>query len=475
MKINLDIAKQPKALSICFLTEMWERFGYILIQTLLVFVLLQEYGMSTSEAGKLVGTFTGVLFITSVIAGYIADFFLGYLRSVLLGSILLFISYLSISMTTNYTYLCLGLSVLCIGTGLLKTNVSGFLGTFYEEEDKRRDAGFTIFYIGINIGPILGAIVSTSIQNYFHIVNYQNVFFVATIAALISGIIFYGGYKIYKYPLAKTNVSITDSLYALIIIMLSIGMVMWILYVPTVATIFFIGISITCIVTLIRVSLNTREQIRNTIIYILFLMIAVLYFSLYNQIFISINIFNDIAVNKNVLGFQFSPQAFVSIDNIGVIIFGIIVLKYWQKTSSATKFILSSIFLCAVFAILLIGVIWTSEYSLVSPWWVILAYFVLAFSEICISPIGLALATKLSPPNRKGLFIGSWLVAYGIAGELAGVISSNMDLPTVNSSLSIIKSSYMGIFEKFLFISVLIMIITLILTYSINKISKKPI
>ena len=471
-----DTLKQPKALSVCFLTEMWERFGYIIIQTLLVFVLLQEFNMSMAESAKLVGTFTGVLFVTSVIAGYISDFFLGYLRSVIIGSIILFIGYLCISIVHDYKLLCLGLSTICIGTGLLKTNVSGFLGTFYEKNDTRRDTGFTIFYIGINVGPVIGAIVSTSLQNYFHIASYQQAFFLATFAVLLAGTIFYGGYKIYKYPLARANISTRSYLAAIILILASIGIAMWILYVPFVASIFFIAISVACIFSLVAVSLGEKEQIKKTMAYILFLIIGILYFSLYNQIFISINIFNDIAVNKNILGMHFSPQAFVSIDNIGVIIFGLLALKLWPKISRTTKFIVSTVFLAAVFLILLIGVKLTANNGMVSGWWVIASYLILAVSEICISPIGLALATQLSPEKRNGLFIGAWLVTIGVAGQIAGTVSSYIGLPHINSNINIVKEAYIGIFSKFLIMAIILFIITIPLSLIINKfLSEEPV
>jgi len=472
--VNTNTLKQPKALSICFLTEMWERFGYILIQTLLIFVLLQEFGFSTANAGKLVGTFTGIIFVTSVVAGYISDFFLGYLRSVIIGSILLFIGYLCISIVKDYALLCLGLSVICIGTGLLKTNVSGFLGLFYEAEDPRRNIGFTIFYIGINVGPILGAIVSTAVQQYFHVSRIQHVLFLAAFAVLLAGLVFYIGYKIHKYPLAKEKLSRSHILLAMVIIILSIAVAMWILYSPTVSTLFFILISIGCLVSLIMVSLRTRQQIWQTITYILFLLIAILYYALYNQIFISINIFNEFAVNKSVLGLHFSPQAFVSVDNLGVIIFGILVIKFFGKMSNTAKFILASFSLCGVFLLLLCSVLFTPTASniQVSPWWVIAAYFVLAFSEVFIAPLGLALATKFAPEGRNGLFIGAWLVIIGVAGELAGVLSKHVGLPAAGASLPVIKSIYNGVFIKFLSISIGAFIVTLLLAWLIRVVIK---
>ena len=152
--------KHPRALPIYFLTEMCKRLGYAIIATTMIFILIQRFDLNDSKAniivGSLVGSFSAMLYIPSVLAGQVADKLIWYYRSVLLGGIFLIAGYTYLVFASDLFTFCIALGAVCSGTGLLKTNVGSYLGHSYKPEDTHSQSGFTIFYVGINIGGLLG-------------------------------------------------------------------------------------------------------------------------------------------------------------------------------------------------------------------------------------------------------------------------------------------------------------------------------
>ncbi|MCP4473612.1 MAG: MFS transporter [Gammaproteobacteria bacterium] len=157
--------QQPRGLVILFLTEIWERYGFYTIQTLLLLYLVHELGFNDKDAYRLFSGFSALLYGTQVIGGYLADRVLGFQRAVIYGSILHIIGFLLLA-TPGEVTMMIGLGTLSCGAGFFKPNVSSLLGTFYGREDHRRDSGFTIFYMGINIG-IFMAVISAYIGHHY--------------------------------------------------------------------------------------------------------------------------------------------------------------------------------------------------------------------------------------------------------------------------------------------------------------------
>ena len=209
--------KHPIALPVCFTTEMWERFGYKILLGLLVFVLLKKFNLNDSQAAQIAGGFTGLLYITSILAGYIADNYIGYYRSVILGGIILIIGYISLALAPTLIILSISLGIISVGTGLLKSNISSYLGISYQKGDPNREKGFTIFYAGINIGSMLGNFTA----GYFY-KNYGSTtsFIIASTGMLIGVLVFYFGFKRSGLKLVKTDVSIKDWCIAIVLIVI---------------------------------------------------------------------------------------------------------------------------------------------------------------------------------------------------------------------------------------------------------------
>ena len=459
--------KHPVALPVCFTAEMWERFGYKILLGLLVFVLLKRFGLDYSQAAVIVGGFTGLLYITSIIAGYIADKFIGYYRSVLLGGVILVIGYIILAIAPSLLILSLALGSISVGTGLLKSNISSYLGVSYEKGDPKRDKGFTIFYSGINIGSMLSNFTAGYFYEHFgSIVS----FFITAPGILLGTIIFYFGFKLANLKPVKTNVKLNDWLKSLAFVLISILIATFIIYNPNFSVIFFIAVTLASVFVIIKISKDDQNQLKKTIAYLLFLAIAIIFWGIYNQMFLSMNLFINRLVEHSFLGIPMTTQSFIIANNVGVILFGFSVVKLWNYLDDVKKYILGIFLLCFVFLIVVIGIYTSNQMMKIAGYWVVLAYLMLSLSEICISPIGLSLATKLAMKNKFGIFMGLWLVSSGIGGFVAGIIAK---FAAINSDkhldMAEMKSIYSHAFIIYIVIAIFAFIITIVIGKVINR------
>ncbi len=336
MTNTIQTDKHPIALPVCFTTEMWERFGYKILLGLLVFVLLRKYNLSDAEAAQIAGGFTGLLYITSILAGYIADRFIGYYRSVLFGGAILIVGYTILAIAPSLLVLCIGLGIISVGTGLLKSNIGSYLGISYAAGDPKRDKGFTIFYAGINIGSMLGNFTS----GYFYEHYGSTVSFLIAAAGMVVGVgIFYYGFKKAGLKPVKTNVSKTDWTIASIFIAVATILATFVIYNPQISIVFFVIVTLASIYLVLKSAKGDPEQLKKSIAYLLFLAIAVIFWGIYNQMFLSMNFFIDRLVIHSFFGIPMTTQSFIIANNVGVILFGFTIIKLWSYLSEIQKYV----------------------------------------------------------------------------------------------------------------------------------------
>jgi proton-dependent oligopeptide transporter, POT family len=462
--------KHPIALPVCFTTEMWERFGYKIILGLLVFVLLKRFNLTDAEAAGITGAFTGLLYITSILAGYIADNYIGYYRSVLLGATVLIIGYLLLAASSTILLLSVSLGVISVGTGLLKTNISSYLGASYAVGDSNRDKGFTVFYAGINIGSMLGNFTA----GYFYDTYGSAISFTIASAGILLGLAtFYFGFKKSGLKPLKADVHKYGWINSISIILFGIIISTIVIYLPDVSIIFFIAITLGSIFIIFKTSKGIPDQYKKSTAFLLFLLIAIIFWSIYNQMFLSMNLFIDRLVTHSFFGIPMTTQAFIITNNISVIVLGFSVIKLWSYLDDTKKYVLGSFLLCFVFVIVIVGIQSTNPMLKIAGYWIILAYIMLSMSEICISPIGLSLASKLAPRDGIGIFMGLWLVAAGIGGFLAGVIAKYAAIDKDNlHSITSMKASYLQAFDIYIWIACIGFILSCIIAFIIRKIIK---
>ena len=288
---DLKQLKQPRALSILFFTEMWERYGFYTIQSLLILYLTNALHFTDKHAYALFGAFSALLYGTTVIGGYLADHFIGFRRSIMLGGILYVIGYFLMAVPTHLAFY-LALSLLIIATGYFKANVSSFLGTFYGEDDPLRDSGFTIFYMGINIGAIIGPFLSAYIATHF---GFHYAFIVASLGLALGIIVFYWGKRYYKnkglLPVGREKkqllpLSKRQHAYIYLGTLAAVFLFMMLVKHTTVVNFLLSALSLLAIAYVIYHILKLHQEKRQKLLALLVLMIfATIFWAFYMQLF----------------------------------------------------------------------------------------------------------------------------------------------------------------------------------------------
>ncbi|ODN41915.1 hypothetical protein BGC07_01735 [Piscirickettsia litoralis] len=381
------------------------------------------------------------------------------------------VGYLVLAFAPSLFMLSCALGIISVGTGLLKSNTSSYLGTFYEREDPRREQGFTVFYAGINIGSMLGNIFSGILFLY---AGSQISFCVAAFGVMLGTALFYLGFKKLNLKLVRSVVDKKSWVIASVITLVAVIISTFVIYNPKFSLLFFSLVTILSIVFIFQASKDSKEQIKRSVAYLIFLAIAVIFWGIYNQMFLSMNLFIDRLVDHHILGIPMTTQSFIVANNIGVILFGFSVLRLWRHISDSKKYMLGMFLLSLVFMIVVAGIDASSAYAKIAAYWVIMAYLMLSLSELCISPIGLSLATKLAPRNKIGTFMGLWLVTSGIGGYVAGVIAKYAAIQNQHSNIELLKATYKNAFNHYIGIAIAAFIVTLLLGYIIGKLVEKP-
>ncbi|TNF69998.1 MAG: MFS transporter [Gammaproteobacteria bacterium] len=463
----------PVALVVCFLTEMWERYGFYVIQSLLALYLTSHLSLSDRYTYTLVGSFTALTYISPIAGGWIADRFLGQKKAVLVGASVLFISYLILTIDSSIHWLMFALGGIAVGTGLLKPNVSSILGRQYQPGDPKRDSGFTIFYMGITSGIILGTTIPIKLSEYF---GWKLSFLSAAFGLVIAFLVFLIGSKKFKlidYAQIEGQ-SIVNFIYALISIMLMWGIFYGIMINTDLATLFFVVIIMIAIGFVLSVAYKEEGlQRRKTLAFLLLCIISVMFWSFYFQMFMSLTLFIRRAVEPTVLGIQFPPPYYVAVESVGMIVFGILLASLWGKIkqanialAAAIKFVISMAFMFLAYLL-----IWWSMFhqehhlsGLINPSLILIAYLTISIAELMLSPVGLAAVTHLANPKVVSTMMGVFFVSLGAGGYLAGKLASLTAINPNQTDLIQIKSDYASAFSQLTYFSFAAFIITLLLS-----------
>jgi POT family proton-dependent oligopeptide transporter len=396
--------RHPRGLSTLFFTEMWERFSYYGMRAFLILYMTAPItagglGFADVRAGRVYGLYTGSVWFSAILGGLIADIGLGQFRSVLLGGIIIAAGHFTLAFKA-LPFFYSGLALIVIGTGLLKPNVSTMVGSLYEPDDKRRDAGFSIFYMGINLGAFIGPLIAGYLAQRVD----WHIGFASAGVGMVLGVT--------QYILGKERLR------------------------PAIDKL--------AVREKIRVEAQASGgsfggEWRRIAAVVVFFIFASLFWAAYEQAGSTLNLFADRYTRLSVLGYSFPSSWFQSVPAAFVILLAPVMAWLWlrlgkHEPSSPAKFVMGLLFAGFSFLILVpAGMIAQSaSNSLVSPWWLVASYFVIEIGELALSPVGLSVVTKLAPGRIVGLMMGVWFlsVAVGdiIAGWTAGLFST-MPLP----------------------------------------------
>ena len=394
----------PAGLTTLFFTELWERFSYYGMRAILVLYMVTSpalggLGYGTKEAASLYGTYTMAVYFMSLPGGFIADRWLGARLSVLLGGIIIACGHYSLifaSMPFFYT----GLVLISVGTGLLKPNISALVGNLYAKSDLRRDSGFSLFYMGINIG--------------------------AMAAPLVCG--FLAQSPAFKAFLVSRGMSAESSWhwgFAAAGVGMTLGLVIFLL---RKATLKDAGERIVQKKTESPASakLTSGEWRRMAVIFILFFF-TILFWGAYEQKGASLNLFARDLVRTEIGGHSFPSSWLQSLTAFFIILLAPLFSRLWirmgdRQPSSPAKFAFGLLFIGLGYALLAPACALTAS-GKISPLWLAGLYFLEVVGEMCLSPVGLSTVTKLAPARLLGIMMGVWFLAASIGSKLAGYLS----------------------------------------------------
>jgi POT family proton-dependent oligopeptide transporter len=387
-------AGHPRGLSTLFFTEMWERFSYYGMRAFLILYMTAPavaggLGFEVPRAGSVYGTYVGSVWFATIFGGIIADRWLGAYRSVLYGGIIIALGHFTLAFKALPLFYA-GLALIVLGTGLLKPNATTMLGSLYDERDARRDAGFSIFYMGINLGAFIGPIIAGALaQN----VDWHLGFACAGVGMTLGLIQYVLGRDRLRPALERVAVraqSVTPSL----------------------------GF--------------TRQEWARMGAVLVFFVFAALFWAAYEQAASTLNLFADRYADRTVFGWTVPTSWFVSIQAMFVILLSPVFAWLWvrlgpHEPSTPVKFAFGLLFAGLSFVLLLPAGAMAQQAGgggvLVSSLWLVAAYFLQVVGELCLSPVGNSVVTKLAPPRIVGMMMGVWFLAIAAGNKLAGLIA----------------------------------------------------
>ncbi|WP_367605591.1 peptide MFS transporter [Legionella sp. W05-934-2] len=476
--MSKSTTKHPRSLIIFCGTELWERYGFYAVQSLLALYLTQFFSWPDDRIYNLVGTFTALTYLSPVIGGWIADRLIGQKYAVIVGSIFLCGSYLLLSMSHDTHSLPISLACIAIGTGLIKPNISAMLGNEYDVDSPYRERGFTLFYMGITTGIILGTTLPSILTWYF---NWSAAFISGAIGMVFALILFVVGCQIFKIRnRLQQPFELINGFYAFVLLALS-GVIFWfILSTPTFAASTFAIIFLGSIAYLIQsIRTDSKHQAKLTMIICCLCCISILFWAFYFQMFTSLTLFIERVVMPDVFGVQFPPPYYVSIQSVGMLFFGLILTRNRRKLSvqevakrTNVKFFLAMI--CMSLAYLFIT--WVCYRSVMSidkiqPLLIIPAYLLISIAELLLSPVGLAAITTLASKSHVSTMMGIFFVSLGLGGYLSGILATFTAVNYhPNSPLMIVKMHYLDSFNLLSFIMFIATVFSFIFFRLINKI-----
>jgi len=452
----------PRGLSTLFFTEMWERFSFYGLRPLLILFMTAAvfdggFGFERGQASAIVGIYAGSVYLSSLPGGWVADRLLGLRRAIFWGAVLISLGHLSIGLASfalSKVPFFVGLVLIVLGTGLLKPNISAIVGDLYPEGGARRDAGFSIFYMGINTGAFFGQIITGFLGET---IGWHWGFGAAGVGMLI-GLIWYWlaagptlgaiGTEPSRHPdpivQARQQrqgwlaVTAGLALLGIVVVLASIGAITIdpqevgesMAYVLVGLAIAFFSYMF------IAGGLNADEKRRVAVIFVLFVFAAA-FWAAFEQAPTSLNLFARDFTNRTVGSFEVPALWFQSINSAFIILFAPLFAAMWVgmarrgiELSSPAKFALGLALAGVGFMVMVPAanaVLESGGTVKVSAWWLTISYLFQTLGELALSPVGLSSMTKLSPRRYVGQMMGVWFLASSLGNLVAGLVGGNVD------------------------------------------------
>lgn len=384
--------KHPQGLYWLFAVEMWERFSYYGMRALLTLYMVNGLLFSTEKAGQIYGIYTGLVYLTPLIGGYIADRYFGARKCILIGCILMALGHFSMAFSQLpffFTALCL----LIIGNGFFKPNISTILGQLYEKNDVRKDSGFTIFYVGINLGAFFSPLICGTLGEK---VGFHYGFAAAGVGMVIATTIFLLGREHFKENLNQDK-------------------------------------KIERIKNNSPLTIEEKQQIG---VIFLLMFFSIFFWAAFEQAGSSLTLFAYHSTNRIIpfINWEMPASYFQAINPLFIFLLAPLFSSMWLKLISINKnpsitmkFAIGLGFASLGFILMILAANFADEFGKVSILWLFAVYLLHTIGELCLSPVGLSAVTKLAPVQFASLLMGLWFLASFFANTAAGFFAGNYD------------------------------------------------
>lgn len=437
----------PRGLSTLFFTELWERFSYYGMRALLTLFMVASVdqgglGYDPKTAAAIYGNYTMSVYMLTIIGGFLADNFIGARLSVLYGGIIIACGHYAMAFNSETTFFA-GLVLVAIGTGLLKPNISTMVGSLYRPEDERRDAGFSIFYMGINIGAFSAPLVTGWLAQSAEFrsllggwglnpLNSWHWGFGAAGVGMTVGLIVYvlTGDRLAGVG-APPPAGSARPWRKLALVVVATAVLMRVMMLadqyPSIVYALF-GLQVAAI---LYFALRPGADSKRIAAILVFFVAAEIFWAIFEQAGSTIALFGDQLTRTQLFGWNFPSAWFQSVNSMFVILLAPIFAWLWvtlgrRQPSSPFKFVLGLVFLGLSFVLMVPAAKLTME-GKVSPLWIIGLFFLQTVGEMCLSPVGLSTMTKLAPQRLLGLVMGIWFLAAALGNKLAGVLAGHFE------------------------------------------------
>jgi POT family proton-dependent oligopeptide transporter len=430
--------EQPRPFYMVFMLEIWERFGFYTVQGILTLYFIRFLGFNDNDAYYTFGAFSALVYGMVAVGGYLGDQILGTKRTIVLGLITLAAGYLALSLVDKQrVFLALGL--ICVGNGLFKANPSSLLAKCYEADDERLHGAFTLYYMAINLGSTFALFVGPTLSTRY---GYFYAYFVSFLGILLGLANYWFQHKCIAHiktpaderdvPLWKWNavllgivVATTASAYLLQHVMIAKDL-LWVITTIVVITYF----------VYMRRRWEQKKVVLRMLVAFILMLEAVVFFTLYQQMPTSINLFAVNNVHAVLLGVHIDPQSFQALNPIWIILLSPILAYSYQKMnrggiplSIPYKFALGMTFCGLSFLILYFARFAHDSMGMVSSWWLVLSYLFQSTGELLVSALGVAMVAELVPGEIAGFVMGMWFLTSAMAGFIGAYVASFTSLP----------------------------------------------
>lgn len=432
----------PRPLWMLFMTEFWERFAFYGMRwALTLYIVAQFFGGDASgqaDASRTYGAFLALVYATAIFGGYVADRVIGYQRSILVGAVVSAIGYFMVTVPDHKIFL-VGLATIIVGNGLFKPNISTQVGQLYAQGDERRDSGFTIFYMGINAGaffaPILTGILAQKLGGP-DMPAYKAVFMAAGVGMLISTVWFWFGRRqlggIGKPPADAEGIGRVIAVIVGCAAAIPVIYTMMAIEAQIVTWILAAMFAVLCVMVLIEGVREGSVRRDRSIAMLIIFAFNVLFWCFFEQAGSSFNFLAENIVDRGLGGWEFPIGWFQSVNPISILVLAPIFAGLWIRLGRANpsiprKFGLGLMLNGSAFLLLMFALSNLVSDAGKIPLWTLVAVYVLQTAgELCLSPIGLSMVTKLAPTKVVGLAMGGWFLSTAIGNSLSGLFAGEV-------------------------------------------------